>query len=76
VDDYFQMALQTIEAGVHFTFRRTGVVRLGYYHRRTHRFVVVEMGTNRIQSLSTQSENHIRRLAGSTYDTDRAENIP
>jgi hypothetical protein len=73
VDEYFQMALQTIEAGVRFTFRRTGIIRLGYYHRRTRRFVVVEQGTNRIQSLSTQSENHVRRLASSTYERERAD---
>jgi hypothetical protein len=72
MEEYLRMALQAIDLGVRFTFRRTGVTRLGYYHQRTRRFVVVDPDTHRILSLSRQSENHVRTLAGSTYDADRA----
>jgi hypothetical protein len=46
-------------------------VRLGYYHRRTRCFVVVSVESGHILSASRQSENHVRTLAGSTYDAEQ-----
>ena len=66
VANYARLANMTIHDGVRFTFRRTGRVRIGYYHPRSTRFVVMdEHGA--ILSLSRQSENHVRTLARSTY---------
>src|SRR4051812_34257313 len=72
IAEYLDLARRTVDEGVRFTFRRTDVVRLGYYDRRTRRFVVVDPDTNTILSLSRQSKNHVRTLASSTYDADRA----
>jgi hypothetical protein len=71
VAEYHRLALRTIETGTRFTFLRTGVARLGYYHRRTRCFVVVSGESGHILSASGQSENHVRTLAGSTYDTEK-----
>ena len=66
VADYARLANLTIRDGDRFTFRRTGRLRMGYYHRGSRRFVVTDEESV-ILSLSRQSENHVRTLAGSTY---------
>ena len=66
VADFTRLADLTIRDGVPFTFLRTGRVRMGYYHRRSKRFVVADE-EGKVLSLSRQSENHVRTLAGSTY---------
>jgi hypothetical protein len=75
VTHYAELAHQTIDTGTRFTFHRTGIIRIGYYHRRTRRFVVVGLDTNHILSLSRQSENHVRTLAESTYDAERIRDV-
>jgi pyocin large subunit-like protein len=73
VTHYADLADRTIAEGRRFTFRRTDVIRVGYYHRRTRCFVVVDAAANTILSLSRKRENHVRRLDSSTYDVDRAD---
>jgi pyocin large subunit-like protein len=72
-EQYTRMALDTIRDGIRFTFRRTGEIRAGYYHRPTHRFVVMAPDSNTILSLSRRSENHVRTLNGSTYTAERRD---
>jgi hypothetical protein len=67
LDHFHALALRTIERGRRFTFRRTGVERIGYYDVQTRRFVVVTGDDETILSFSRQSENHVRTLADSTY---------
>ena len=66
VDDYARLADLTIRGGVRFAFRRTGTLRIGYYHRGSKRFVVTDKD-GVILSLSRKSEKNVRTLAGSTY---------
>ena len=66
IADFARLADLTIRDGVPFTFLRTGRLRMGYYHRRSKRFVVAN-DEGKALSLSRQSENHVRTLAGSTY---------
>ena len=66
VADYARLSDLTIRDGVRLAFRRTGTLRIGYYHLGTKRFVVTDED-GAILSLSRQSENHVRTLAGSTY---------
>jgi hypothetical protein len=46
IEDFDASAQQTIAIGTRFTFRepRTGVRRIGYYHRESARFVVTDTG--------------------------------
>lgn len=65
------MALATIARGERFTFRQTSRQRVGYYHRRTRRFVVVMDDDETILSLHLTSENNVRNLPDSTYPRRR-----
>jgi len=67
MEDYLHVALLTIERGERFTFRQTARQRVGYYHRRTRRFVVVRDDDQTILSLYRCSENNVRTLPDSTY---------
>ena len=72
--DFLRMARETMRDGRRFTFRRGARTRVGYYHRRTRRFVVLNDSEGAILSLSSQSENHVRRLSEPTYENDSAGN--
>ena len=67
MEEYLDLALLTIERGERFTFRQTSRRRIGYYHRRTRRFVVVRDDDETILSLYLCSENNVRTLPDSTY---------
>ena len=65
--DFLRLVHQTMRDSIRFTFRRGPRARVGYYHARTGRFVVLTGGENAILSLSKRSENHVRQLPDSTY---------
>jgi len=67
VEQYLQFARTTIENGVRFTYRQTSRRRVGYYHRRSGRFVALKDDDATILSLSRRSENYVRTLPDSTY---------
>ncbi len=67
IEEYLRLALLTIERGQRFTFRQTSRHRVGYYHQRTRRFVVVRDDDETIPSLHLTSENNVRNLPDSTY---------
>lgn len=67
MDEYLQLARTTIDTGTPFTFRTSARPRIGYYHLRSRRFVVLRDDGETILSLSRRSENHVRQLPDSTY---------
>ena len=66
-DAYVRSAHETMRHGERFTFRRGPRTRVGYYHRRSRRFVVLTEREDRILSHSRKSENHVRQLPDSTF---------
>ena len=61
------MAHEAMLHGERFTFRRGERTRVGYYHERTRRFVVLPDGESVILSLSRRNRRHVERLPASTY---------
>jgi len=70
IEAYLRSAYETIQAGQRFVFRRGTRLRVGYYHRKTRRLVVLTDDEDRILSLDRQGENHVRRLPDSTYSRE------
>ena len=66
VDDYARLADLTVREGTRFAYRMTGKLRIGYYHERSKRFVVLD-DEGKILSLSRRSVNYVRTQPGSTY---------
>jgi hypothetical protein len=71
LEDYLHLALLTIERGERFAFRQTSRRRIGYYHRRSRRLVIVRDDDETILSLYLCSENNVRTLPDSTYPHGR-----
>jgi hypothetical protein len=67
IDRYVRLAHETIRDGVRFTFRRTSVLRVAYYHVRSRRLVILSGDEDTILSLSRRSANYVRTLPDSTY---------
>ena len=67
LDQYVQLAHDTIRNGIRFTFRQTSRHRVAYFHPRSRRFVILTDDEETILSLSRKSVNHIRNLPDSTY---------
>ena len=67
IEQYDALARQTIERGVRFNFRRTGLIRAGYYDGRRRWLVVVDEDKELILSLSQRNECYVRGLVDSTY---------
>ena len=64
VDDYARLADLKIPEGTRFTYRMTGKLRIGYYHERSKRFVVLD-DEGKLLSLSRRSVNYVRTQPGS-----------
>ena len=67
VEEYDRLARVTVQNGVRFTYRLTSRQRIGYYHRRSGRFVAMKDDGETILSLSRRNENYLRTLVDSTY---------
>lgn len=67
MDRYVQLAQETIRHGTRFTFRQTSRHRVGYFHVRSHRLVILMDDEQTILSLSRRSVNYVRTLPDSTY---------
>jgi hypothetical protein len=67
LERYVQLARETVRAGVRFTFRQTSRHRVGYYHLRRRRLVILTDDEETILSLSRQSTNYVLTLPDSTY---------
>ena len=70
---YLRSAQETMRVGTRFTYRIGSEVRVGYYHRRTKRFVGVAEDKTVIFTHAGKSENYVRTLRGSTYGRSERE---
>ena len=64
---YLRLAHETMRDGVRFTYRRGPRTRVGYYHERRQRLVVLPEDESVILSLSRQGRRHVERLTDSSY---------
>jgi len=71
LEQYDASAQETITIGVRFTFRdrRTGLARVGYYHRATARFTIVDADGFIVSHFRTD-EAHVAELDRSTYSDE------
>jgi hypothetical protein len=68
IEQYDSSAQETIAIGVEFTYRdrRTGINRIGYFHRESSRMTVLDLN-GRIHSHFRTDEEYVFGLPRSTY---------
>jgi hypothetical protein len=62
-----RLSHETLRDGVRFTFRRTSLLRVAYFHVRSQRLIVLTADEQTVLSLSRRSVNDVRALPDSTY---------
>lgn len=69
VERYDESARTTIRVGVRFTYTDSSSheMRVGYFHRETHRFTAMRADESRILTHFVAEESYVRLLADSTY---------
>ena len=67
LERYVEFAHETRRRGVRFTSRRSARSRVGYYHLKSHRLVILTGDEETVLSLSRRSTNYVRTLPDSTY---------
>ncbi|HZO32869.1 MAG TPA: hypothetical protein VFH48_43560 [Chloroflexota bacterium] len=71
VEQYAELARLVIREDVPFQYRLGARRRFGRYYRRRGLFVALQEDGETILTLDRKSENYVRALPDSTYDTER-----